>query len=310
LKPNPEIMVTRLQSIRILSDGRPGHENQSVGLAEALSRRTGATYDVVRFPADSGLFARARAAKALGSENKPPDLIIAAGHRTHLPLLAASRRLGAKSVVIMKPSLPAWLFDLCLVPRHDLKHPHDSAHVVATRGALNRISETPPVKTDSGVVLIGGPSKHHGWDGAPLPAMIAEIIQARADLTWTIGDSRRTPEGFIEQLGGCGAKLIPHQQTQPGWLPAQQASAREVWVTEDSVSMIFEALTAGARVGVIPMPVKNKAGRTLKAVHDLIAAGYVQTYAQWKSGSAHDEAVRGLHETARCADVVLDRFFK
>lgn len=56
--------------IRVLSDGRPGHENQSIGLAQAVQRRLGgetaATVDVVRFAAGASLCERIRAARAEG----------------------------------------------------------------------------------------------------------------------------------------------------------------------------------------------------------------------------------------------------
>lgn len=296
-----------LRHIRVLSDGRPGHENQSVGLALALARRVEAAFEIVKIDSSTGLLARMRAASRPG----PVDLVIAAGHRTHLPLWWAARRLRARSVVIMKPSLPLAFFDLCLMPRHDLANPVDHGRVVTTRGALNRIAEQPATKTDTGVILIGGPSSHHGWDGAPLSSAIAEIVRARPELAWTIGDSRRTPEGFLaQQLSGCGAQLVPHQQTQPGWLPAQLGAAREVWVTEDSVSMIFEALTAGARVGVLPMPVKNPRARTVKAVRDLMADGYVRSFNEWKKHPDGWGGAPALHETARCADLIIERFFR
>jgi mitochondrial fission protein ELM1 len=298
--------MNTLRHIRVLSDGRPGHENQSVGLAQALARRTGAAYEIVRIDPSAGLLARTRMASRPGLV----DLVIAAGHRTHLPLWWAARRVRARSVVIMKPSLPLALFDLCLLPRHDLANPTDHGRVVTTRGALNRVSEQSHEKTETGLILIGGPSNHHGWDGTPLPAAINEIVRARPDLAWTIGDSRRTPEGFLAQLSGCGAQLAPHRQTQPDWLPAQLGAAREVWVTEDSVSMIFEALTAGARVGLLPMPVKNPGARTIKAVQELVADGYVRTLTEWRANPVGWCVHPSLHETARCADVIIERFFK
>jgi len=304
-------MSTPLKLIRILSDGRPGHENQSAGLAEALRRRTGATIEVIKFPAGAGFWAKHALACAPSKvlAGMSPQLVIGAGHGTHWPLMMAARRFGAKSVVIMRPSLPSWCFDLCLIPRHDLARPVDHGRIVTTRGALNRIAEEPPVKTDVGVILVGGPSKHHGWDGAPLPKAIHEIMQARPELRWTLGDSRRTPAGFLEQIGEPALTVVPHQQTQPGWLPAQLGAAREVWVTEDSVSMIFEALTAGARVGVLPMPVKNAKARTIQAVNDLLADGYVRTLADWRKAPEAWGARPAFHETSRCADVVLKKFF-
>jgi len=297
--------VRTLSHIRILSDGRTGHENQSVGLALALARRTGATYEIVKIDPSASLLFRMRAASQPG----PVDLVISAGHRTHLPLWWAAHRLHARSVVIMKPSLPLAFFDLCLLPRHDLTNPVDHGRVVTTRGALNRIAEEPGAKTATGVVLIGGPSAHHGWDGVLLAAAIIEIVRSRPELQWTIADSRRTPEGFLARLDGCGATLVPHQQTQSGWLPAQLGAAREAWVTEDSVSMIFEAVTARVFVGVLPMPIKKPGARTIKAVNDLIADGYARRFGEWRRNPVGWGSPPALHETARCADEIIARFF-
>lgn len=295
-----------LQIIRVLSDGRPGHENQSMGLAEALARRTGAEIVKVGWPAGTGLLKRIRMASDAGAGTQ---LLIGAGHGTHVPLWFAGKRLGAKTVVIMKPSLPTRLFDLCLVPRHDLKRPRDTGHVITTRGALNRIAEVGTDKTSTGVILIGGPSKHHDWAGEPVAAAVRAIVQARPELRWTVGNSRRTPDGFLAQLAGLDAALVPYQETQPGWLPQVLGAAREVWVTEDSVSMIFEAVTAGASVGVLPMPRKSALARPVRAVENLLADGYVRRYADWQLNPLGETISPRLHETSRCADLILQRFF-
>lgn len=297
--------MSALRHIRVLSDGRPGHENQSVGLALALARRTGAMHELVRFAEGAGLRTRLREAARIGSV----DLLISAGHATHLPLWWAARRLGAKSVVIMKPSLPRALFDLCLIPRHDLARPEDRGNVITIRGSLNRIGEERSEKTAKGVVLVGGPSAHHGWEAEALARAIRGLVKARPELNWTIADSRRTEAGFVEGLGDLGAEVVPHSTTQPGWLPAQLASASEVWVTEDSVSMIFEAVTAGARVGILPMPVKNPKARTIRAVRELIEAGFARTYDSWLRAPDGWGGSARLHETGRCADAILARWF-
>ena len=74
--------------------------------------------------------------------------------------------------------------------------------------------------------------------------------------------------------------------------------------------MIFEALTAGARVGLLPMPAKNPSARTVRAVRDLHAGGYVRTLAEWRIHPENPPEPPRLHETARCADLVLKRFFQ
>jgi mitochondrial fission protein ELM1 len=298
-----------LKLIRVLSDGRPGHENQSVGLAEAIARRTGARLEIVRFAKGDLLWNRLH--KAVAGDSRV-DLLIAAGHKTHLTLSLVARKLGAKSVVVMSPTWPLWFFDLCLAPQHDLpagrlSHPR----VIPTFGALNRVPEEIPAKQARGVVLIGGPSKAHGWAADPLLQAIVAVVNARSDLAWTISDSRRTPAGFLEQLRqqGLTAEIISHTQTKPDWLPAQLGAAAEAWVTEDSVSMIFEAVTAGARTGILPAPARKNDADPVRAVGQLIQAGHATDFETWTQNGQQLPPAKPLHETGRCADLVLARLF-
>lgn len=293
--------MTPLRHIRVLSDGRPGHENQSVGLALALARRTGATHEIVKLDPRAGVLARMGAAAAPGEA----DVVVAAGHRTHLPLWWAARKLRARSVVIMRPSLPLAFFDLALVPRHDLAAGSaDTARRVLTRGALNRVPEDIPAKEPRGLVLLGGPSKHHGWDGAALAPMIARVIADRPDLAWTVADSRRTPDGFLRGLAlPASVVRVPHQETGPGWLAGELARSSLVWATEDSVSMVHEAATAGAATGVLPAP-RLGGGRVVRAVDELVAAGFATRFP-----AAPVAARERFHEAARCAEMIVARWF-
>lgn len=293
-----------LSRIRVLSDGRPGHENQSVGLALALALRTGATHEVTRLDQAACVWSRMRAAAECEEEALRPELVIAAGHRTHLPLWWAARRLGARSVVIMRPSLPGVFFDLALVPRHDLRSGSvDTERRVLTRGALNRVPEELPVKEPVGLVLLGGPSKHHGWDGGALAPMIARVIAARPELAWTVADSRRTPAGFLDKVAlPTGVERVAHAATGPGWLAGELARASVVWATEDSVSMVHEAATAGAATGVLPAPRLGN-GRVVRAVDELVAAGLATRY------PGEPVAAGRFHEAGRCADLIVARWF-
>ena len=303
-------MISTLRSIRVLSDGRPGHENQSAGLAAAIARRTGARVESVRITGH-GYFARYRRAIALDDNAPKPDLLIATGHATHLPLKFAANRFGAKSVVIMQPTWPKAWFDLCLVPAHDGYNPCCGGNVILTRGALNRIPEQLPPKLACGTILIGGPSKHHGWDGAKLADAIGDVIESRSDLKWAIADSRRTPADFFPSLNGRGVKaeLIPHQRTTPDWLPEQLLTSDEVWASADSVSMVYESVTAGARTGILPAPALRKRGRVYGAIEHLEADGYAMSFEDWQANGRKLPAPKPLHETARCAELVLERLF-
>lgn len=298
-----------LQWIRVISEGRPGHENQSVGLAYALARRTGAWVEVVRIPPTWNLFPRRRA--ALQSNPASPQLVIGAGHKVHLPLWFAARKFRARSVVIMEPTWPKRWFDLCILPKHDTEPGHNNPRLITTLGALNRIPEEIPTKLAQGLVLIGGPSRACGWDAPQTLAAVVAVIRTRSGLSWTVTDSRRTPPDFLQQLRAANlpAEIISHQQTPPDWVPAHLLTATETWVTADSVSMIFEAVTAGAQTGVLPVPALHPTAPPMRAIQTLIREGYATTFEDWKSNGQQLAPARSLHETGRCADLVLQKLF-
>src|SRR5204863_3062684 len=133
----------------------------------------------------------------------------------------------------------------------------------------------------------------------------------RPELQWTVGDSRRTPSDFLSRLqnAGCRAEMMPHARTMRDWLPSQLLAAQEAWVTEDSISMIFEAVTAGARTGLLPAPVIQADGRVRQSVVQLVNDGYAVPLAVWESKNRSLPEAKHLHETGRAADAVLARLF-
>ena len=77
------------------SDGKPGHDNQSLGLVDALQRRTRIhNYDIPVQPGAGRHLLLGRFPD--GSLLPDPWLIIGAGHATHLPMLAARRAVAVR----------------------------------------------------------------------------------------------------------------------------------------------------------------------------------------------------------------------
>jgi mitochondrial fission protein ELM1 len=289
--------VTRPLTIWILGDGKPGHENQSLGLAEAMGRRV--ECEIHRIAAHPW-----RDALSTAWNLPPPDLIVAAGHATHGMLAWLKRTFRARSVVLMRPSLPACFFDLVIAPEHDFKKPPTpGGRVLATKGAINRVVPADAGGKQDALVLLGGPSKHHGWDADGMRAMLAEIAARTPHLE--AADSRRTPEEFFESLDFIETRH-PHRETPPGWLAARLATAREVWVTEDSVSMVYEALTGGAKVGVLPVPRLRDDARVVQGLDRLLAEGWATRFEDWKAGGALKSPPAPLAEADRAAKWVLD----
>jgi mitochondrial fission protein ELM1 len=293
----------------VVGDGKPGHENQSLGLAEALGRQVSVKIHVIRLAPDESMLDRLRSAFRQAKSMPRPDLILGAGHATHIALIALARRTGAPCIVLMKPGLPMMFFDLCLVPLHDLRG-QPGEDVIATRGVLNRVPVPAEGPREGRLILIGGPSANHGWDGEAVLEAIGGIVAASPGASWELTDSRRTPEGFRQTLRERFPQiaLFPHEETGPEWLPARLSRAGETWVTEDSVSMIHEALSSGSKVGLLPVPWKKPRGRIARGLARLIAEGFVTTFRDWKQIQALEAPPFVLREADRCAKLVLTRF--
>ncbi len=273
----------------IISDQKPGHLNQSLGLVEALKRHLPALHwRCLPVPTLRQLIPFLR--QPLRSR---PALIIAAGHRTHLPLLVLSKWLRVPSVVLMKPSLPTSWFDLCLIPMHD--QPPPRTNILATQGPINRI-QPGPKKKHTGLILIGGPSRHVNWDESGLIAQIRTITQ-RDPRKWTLTTSRRTPASTVQQLHTLPhIHLVSAGSTDARWLPAQLAITEQCWVTQDSLSMIYEALTAQCQVHLISVPIR-RSPKLNTAIDTLIQSGMVN----------QDRTIE-LAEADRCAALIHQRF--
>jgi hypothetical protein len=291
-----------LTRILIISDGKAGHLNQSLGLAEALAKqRPGVEIEQMlpfsRLQVLFGLlFGRCQFL-----ENKP-DLVIGAGHGTHLTLLTLKRCWHLPVILLMKPSIPMQFFDLCLIPEHD--QPPKRANVIVTRGALNRVR--PATKqAGTGIILIGGPSKNSDWDKARLIQQLEALVRSDPR-SWLMTTSRRTPASTVEALGHInGIELFPVEETEAGWLAEMLASAEHCWVTEDSVSMIYEALSAGCSVGVFEVPWRSE-GRLLKGVNKLKKQGFLTPFERWP-GEPLPPLDHRFNETERCAKKIIER---
>ena len=296
-------MAERSLRLWLIGDGKPGHENQSLGLAEAMQRRVACDIHRISIAGKGGVIGRIRAALAQSTGLPKPDFIIAAGHSTHLALLCLARKHRAKSIVLMRPSLPLWCFDLCIAPSHDFPKKPTRKNLILTRGAINRVGASDSPKTGK-LILIGGPSKTHGWDGEAMLDMLAKITVGDG---WQLTDSRRTPEGFLDQARVRleGLEIFSCQQTSPDWLPSKLREADEVWVSEDSVSMIYEALSSGARVGLLSAPRFNPNSRVLLGIDELIEAGFLTPFSAWQDAGHLRPAPEALNEAARCAGIVL-----
>lgn len=291
-------------------DQRPGHRNQVLGLTEAILRRTPAEiHELSAQGRLSGLRCLWPGSSSHLKQLATPDVLVAAGHRTHLPLLSLRRRFGGHAVVLMKPSLPLAWFDLCLIPdSHAFRSLPD--HVVLTRGALNRIRPGNAADSRRGVILVGGPSAHFSWSDDFVVSQIAAIVRRDTHMSWTTATSRRTPASFVRawESRRLPGHLVTPENASPDWLPEQLSRCGQAWVTADSVSMLYEALSAGTAVGLLELP-GARATRVSRAVASLVTARQIVPFSRWHRGAVLQRPTAALQEADRCAEILLSRFF-
>ena len=140
-------------------------------------------------------------------------------------------------------------------------------------------------------------------------AGIVEQVQAllaETRLQWRVAGSRRTPESTLERVRHeTAAAVTPASATDAQWLPQQLATAGEVWVSEDSVSMAYEAASSGARVGLLQVPARRAGSRVVRAAQMLLETGHA---VRLDSPARRSDAPAPLQEAQRCARALLERW--
>lgn len=294
-----------------LLDGKPGHEHQSLGLVNAMQQRL--AMQVVDIPvgrSGAGWLYLAAGVWPAGKSLPKPDLIVGAGHATHGHMLAAKRAYGGQTVCMMQPSLPAELFDVCLIPEHDQYRGFSS--FIETRGVINHIQPASAEKKDSNQVLImvGGPSKHFHWDELGVIAQVYDLVRKHVDVNFILTTSRRTPASFVsamQRVKLANLTIIPIADTHKDWVQTTLATVSSAWVTEDSVSMVYEALTAQVAVGLIGLSAKSKS-RVSRGIEKLIDRQLVTRYDPYGLYRQFMRPVLGFNEASRCSDALLAHF--
>lgn len=289
------------------ADGLRGHENQSDGLIGALSNRTSLSIHTVSTLRTRRVNALWRALHGHETRDLPnPDLLVGTGNATHLPMLVARRRRGWRAVVLMKPAVPMTWFDLVIAPAHDRLSPRDN--LLITRGALNRMRPAAEKNYHEGLILIGGPEREHPWVPDMLEAQIVTIVDGNRDIQWSAASSRRTPTDFLPRLRAlqrANLDTAPVDVVDADWLPRKLATTASVWVTEDSVNMLYEALSAGAATGLLSMPRRSTRQSKRNLGGGLLAEGLVTSFHDWQQGQRLRAPAVALDEAGRCAEWIL-----
>ncbi|KAA5803767.1 hypothetical protein F1654_08185 [Alkalicaulis satelles] len=258
-----------------LTTGEAGMRSQARGLA----LRTGEAFEEKVFPLPApwswmpghlAPFALMRAAPH-GLAAPWPDLLITCGRRSVAAALAIRKASGGRTrlVHIQNPQAPLHLFDLVIPMIHDrLEGPNilpvaTALHPFtpdALAQARNEWAHTlkPDARPLLGV-MVGGPAGRMELTEGAVDEILAAITGFRnqTDGRVRVTPSRRTPEGARARLMELAAPdpLVEVWNGEgPNPYAGMLACCDRFLVTGESVSMVSEALSAGAPVHTLWLP--------------------------------------------------------
>ncbi|GAA5443112.1 hypothetical protein Misp06_01288 [Microbulbifer sp. NBRC 101763] len=281
-------------------DGNRAHEKQSAALITGL--RSSFVGQVRSFDISTSIAASNILFGTAGEIPKlpKPDFLIGTGRRSRLPMLAARHRFGGRAVAINLPQLPFRWFDFSIVPEHDRPPPLDN--VILSQGALTGPLPQGSKKSGRGLILLGGPSSHYLWDDSSLHHQVDQLLQQ--PLKWQLSNSRRTPESTITSLLVDNVQMVDWRTCSPMWLQEEMAAAEQIWVSEDSISMLFESLQSSAQVGVIRVPSRARSNKVRAAVQRLVDQGIISDQV---AEVAKQKRREPLDQYLLCAQALLRR---
>jgi len=290
-----------LMTTVIVTDRKAGHENRSLAVARALGcsepRRVTLTDKVREIgPALARVRALALARRRLGEQQArrlmldytdlhevglaslrrtvPPAWVVATGTPPCVFALVLAAATGARSAVGgLRPAGALYRrFDLAVLPFYQLHVGAHDANVVRTSlpAAYHDGTVDPAVRDDAPrwLLALGGPSDQRPWHGEFIRRQLEVLIETATRhgtalrITW----SRRTPTGFLRWLGTRIANWSAQEFAPPDARFSDLLEAADkVLVTEDSESMLAEAINAGHCPGVLAV-----APRATRPDHRLI----------------------------------------
>ncbi|MBN1688199.1 MAG: mitochondrial fission ELM1 family protein [Candidatus Omnitrophica bacterium] len=206
------------------------------------------------------------------------DFVISAGASLAPLNLCLAKDSKAKSIVIMKPSFPFQFFryDLAVIPAHDRgKVPTRIFRRLLALGesepqkiqeASKKIADEIPLPEKIKIsVFLGGPTRHFRMELSKIEVLFSALDR----LSKKVGDylvttSRRTPDFIARYLKdkiardrSCQMLVVAKEDPRPEVVLGMMDLADILIVSEDSISMISEAVQTGKKVIVLNLDTKS-----------------------------------------------------
>ncbi|BCD60745.1 MULTISPECIES: ELM1/GtrOC1 family putative glycosyltransferase [unclassified Nitratiruptor] len=275
----------------IISDGKKGHENQSVAYCELL----GVPYEIIKVQFRSkfhkalsyffdwmGLYTKKL---FLPFEEKKADIVVSAGSSTYYANKWIAKQNRAQSIALMYPKGYRKNFSKIYAQMHDeVKDPN--AKQIPINFSISTRANIAPCQNGSVALIVGGSNSVYTMDVESIKPVVEYIFKHFKDRPIFLTTSPRTPkeiEKYLEEFAFTYKVIYSKNPINP--IGDFLHCCERVFITIDSTSMISEAVSSGkAAIEVISLPSK-KANKYEKMVQYLEKEGCLHIF-DGKLGSA------------------------
>jgi mitochondrial fission protein ELM1 len=250
----------------IISDGKPGHFNQSI----ALCRHMGWTYETVEIAYKNrsaktlsylldriGVYSDALFSTSLKHQTSDFKLLISTGSTTYYASKLLARTMGIPNIAILYPKGYRLDFTHILCPAYD--HPPKRDHIIEL--PLNLCAAEPAFFDEKTAefktkhqqdkpavgIIIGGPNAVSEVDAGLIGKQLEQIFARTEGMERWVTTSRRTPqevEAVIASMPFDYTLINSRDPYNP--IPAFIQLCDRLFVTSDSASMISECASFGS----------------------------------------------------------------
>ena len=304
--------------VAVFLDGRPGHEKQTWGILQAIQRKCPLEIVEIRVSRPNILqyfffFLRflLPLCRRFNSTVTGYDLLIGTGTHTHLPMLLYKKKFSIPAVTCMTPaSYVQNKFDLIFSPMHDRTNPQKT-NIIKTIGPPNTNIDEGRHDRNKSLILIGGiDDKSHYWHTEEIVQSVESLLHIDSGKNFTISSSPRTPAitcNALKELEGKfeNVTFYHFRETEKGWVERQYQECENVWVTGDSISMVYEALSSGCRVGILPVDWKKEKNKFKRSEAYLKEKRMVMDLEAYLSGGVREMMGEPIDDADRCAEAIL-----
>ncbi len=274
-----------MSRVLVLSDGRPGHLNQSLAFVKYLN----VSYDVVSvtfkhqwFKALSYIFDKV----GIYSEklfdiqlDKTYDMVVGTGSSTSYATKVLAKKMHAKSVAMMLPRGYRYDFDTIFAQSHD--NPPKQKNIIEIPANFSYVKPKGlyKAKKKSIGIVIGGDNKLFKMSKETIQKQLDFIKQVYEGYEVAITTSPRTSkeiEDLIMSYAFDYEVIFSKNPVNP--IPDFLEQCETVFITGDSTSMISEAVSYG-KSNVVVLPLESKRNNKFtRFISSMAREGYLHIF--------------------------------